>query len=202
MGGVVGSVIGAAGSIIGGQQAASASKKAAMIQAAAADRAGERALTGYKYLTEGAGAKPMQGYIDAGQRALGNQGTTQNLMMDLLGITNYGNQTRPAAPAPAANGGGGAPAPTGAPENNLPGGQNFWQQFWQSRQGQQPMGTYGNEVQGGYQSFPTAWSQPGVAGPTGGQGATSAVKYAPGTTYAMAASPEQAQANYNAFGFY
>lgn len=101
MGGVVGSVIGAAGSIIGGQQAASASKKAAMIQAAAADRAGERALTGYKYLTEGAGAKPMQGYIDAGQRALGNQGMTQNLMMDLLGITNYGNQRNPQQPAAA-----------------------------------------------------------------------------------------------------
>lgn len=115
MGGVLGSVVGAAGSIIGGKQSANASKKAAQIQAAAQDRAGERALTGYKYLTEGAGAAPMKGYIDAGQTALKNQGTTQNLMMDLLGITNYGNQRNPAAEAPAA-------APAGAaPTNGLQG---------------------------------------------------------------------------------
>ena len=48
MGGIVGSVIGAAGSIIGGQQSAKAAKQAAQIQAAAQDRAGERALTGYR----------------------------------------------------------------------------------------------------------------------------------------------------------
>ena len=106
MGSVIGAGIGAVGSIIGGQQSAKAAKQSAMIQAAAADRAGERALTGYKYLTEGKGAAPMQGYIDAGQRALGNQGTTQNLMMDLLGITGYGNAQNPAS-------GGGAPAPAG-----------------------------------------------------------------------------------------
>ena len=105
MGSVIGAGIGAAGSIIGGKQSAKAAKQAAQIQAAAADRAGERALTGYRYLTEGAGAAPMRGYIDAGQRALGNQGQTQNLMMDLLGITGYAN-----------NGGGGPnPAPTPAP---------------------------------------------------------------------------------------
>lgn len=118
MGSVIGSVIGAGASLIGGQQSAKAAKQSAMIQAAAQDRAGERALTGYKYLTEGEGAAPMRGYIDAGQRALGNQGTTQNLMMDLLGITGYGNATRP---APAAGGGGGEAPAAGGGGNALTG---------------------------------------------------------------------------------
>lgn len=117
MGSVIGSVIGAGASLIGGQQSAKAAKQSAMIQAAAQDRAGERALTGYKYLTEGEGAAPMKGYIDQGQRALGNQGTTQNLMMDLLGITGYGNAQQPPqgqpAPQPA-----GQPAPQGGQQPN------------------------------------------------------------------------------------
>ena len=117
MGSVIGAGIGAVGSIIGGKQSAKAAKQSAMIQAAAADRAGERALTGYRYLTEGAGAAPMQNYINTGQRALTNQGTTQNLMMDLLGITGYANAggggpTQPAAPAPT---------PQAANSNALPG---------------------------------------------------------------------------------
>ena len=120
MGSVLGPVVGAAGSIIGGMQSADASKKAALIQAAAQDRAGERALTGYKYLTEGAGAQPMNNYINAGQTALTNQGSTQNLMMDLLGISNYANQggggpTQPAAPATAP-----APAAPNALGGNIP----------------------------------------------------------------------------------
>ena len=106
MGSVIGAGIGAAGSIIGGQQSAKAAKQSAMIQAAAADRAGERALTGYKYLTEGEGAAPMKQYINAGTTALGHQGNTQSLMMDLLGITGYENSRNGAS-------GGGAPAPAG-----------------------------------------------------------------------------------------
>ena len=106
MGSVIGAGIGAVGSIIGGQQSAKAAKQSAMIQAAAADRAGERALTGYKYLTEGAGAAPMKQYINAGTTALGHQGNTQNLMMDLLGITGYENARN--------GGGGGTPAPSNA----------------------------------------------------------------------------------------
>jgi hypothetical protein len=133
MGSIAGPLIGAGASLIGGAQSASAAKKSAMIQAQAQDRAGERALTGYKYLTEGAGAAPMQGYINSGQRALGQQGTTQNLMMDLLGITGYGNSQGGGgggggapAPAPAAPAGGGQPnafaAPGGMP---IAGGQGY-----------------------------------------------------------------------------
>lgn len=107
MGSIIGAGIGAVGSIIGGQQSAKAAKQSAMIQAAAADRAGERALTGYKYLTEGAGAAPMRSYIDAGQRALGNQGGVQNMMMDLLGVSGYMNSGGGGPAAPAAGGGGG-----------------------------------------------------------------------------------------------
>lgn len=89
----MGGIIGGIGSAIGASQQASAAKESAAIQAAAMDRAGERALTGYNYLTSGAGAQPMNSYIQSGQAALNNQGTTQNLMMDLLGITDYGNST-------------------------------------------------------------------------------------------------------------
>ena len=114
MGSVIGAGIGAVGSIIGGQQSAKAAKQSAMIQAAAADRAGERALTGYKYLTEGAGAAPMKQYINAGTTALGHQGNTQSLMMDLLGITGYEN-SRNGAQTPATGGGAAPAAGGGAP---------------------------------------------------------------------------------------
>lgn len=111
MGAVIGAGIGAVGSIIGGQQSAKAAKQSAQIQAAAADRAGERALTGYRYLTDGEGSGPMKQYIGAGTTALGHQGETQNLMMDLLGITNYENRPggkpqNALAPAPQQNAGG------------------------------------------------------------------------------------------------
>ena len=110
----MGSIIGGIGSAIGASQQASAAKKAAEIQAAAMDRAGERALTGYKYLTEGAGAAPMNNYIQTGQRALNNQSTTQNLMMDLLGVTGYHNgQTT--QPVNALGTTGGVYAPPTAP---------------------------------------------------------------------------------------
>ena len=95
MGDIAGSAIGAIGGLIGGQQQASAAKQAAQIQAAAADRAGERALTGFRYMTEGPGAEPMNAYITQGQRALGQQGTTQNLLADLLGVTGYGAASQP-----------------------------------------------------------------------------------------------------------
>ena len=111
----MGGIIGGIGNYLGAKESAQGAKESAAIQAAAMDRAGERALTGYNYLTSGAGAQPMNNYIQSGQAALRNQGTTQNLMMDLLGITNYANQKaaqNPAAPAPVDNGGGGGGAPT------------------------------------------------------------------------------------------
>ena len=58
----------------------------------------------------------MQGYVKAGQTALRNQGTTQNLMMDLLGITKYGNSLVPPS-APAQN--TGTSTAPGAPYNTF-----------------------------------------------------------------------------------
>ena len=110
----MGSIIGGIGSAIGGMASANAAKDAAKIQAAAADRAGERALTGYRYLTEGAGAAPMNNYIQTGQRALNNQSTTQNLMMDLLGVTGYGAGQR-TQPINALGANGAIYAPPSAP---------------------------------------------------------------------------------------
>ena len=113
MGSIIGAGIGAVGSIIGGQQSAKAAKQSAQIQAAAQDRAGERALTGYKYLTEGAGAAPMNNYIQSGQRALNSQGGVQNMMMDLLGVSGYMNTGQGGQ-----GGGQSAPAPAQGPQPN------------------------------------------------------------------------------------
>ncbi len=170
MGSVIGAGIGAVGSIIGGQQSAKAAKQSAMIQAAAADRAGERALTGYKYLTEGEGAAPMKQYINAGTTALGHQGNTQNLMMDLLGITGYEN-SRNGAQTPATGGGGTPAAGGGAPAAG--GSGNAFSHYMQPPVDRNPP------------PFPTWYQQqsgqfaPGQAMPAQGQPAPQ-VQYGPG----------------------
>lgn len=75
MGSIIGGLIGGVGQLFG------ASK-----QAKAAERAGELSMTGYNYLTSGAGAAPTRAYVNAGQSALQGQGTTQNALAQLLGI--------------------------------------------------------------------------------------------------------------------
>lgn len=192
MGSVIGAGIGAVGSIIGGQQSAKAAKQSAMIQAAAADRAGERALTGYKYLTEGEGAAPMKQYINAGTTALGHQGNTQSLMMDLLGITGYEN-SRNGAQTPATGGGGTPAAGGGAPAAG--GSGNAFSHYMQppgydTPQGATPAGTFGLDNAGmpvdrNPPPFPTWYQQqsgqfaPGQAMPAQGQPAPQ-FQYGPG----------------------
>lgn len=78
--------MGGIGGAIGGMMQADAARDAAEIQAQAADRAGQRAMTGYNYLTKGAGAAPMQSYINTGVNALGTQGRVQGTMLELLGL--------------------------------------------------------------------------------------------------------------------
>lgn len=87
MGGIIGGVMG----MMGAQAQADAAKESAAIQAAAMDRAGERALTGYKYLTEGAGAPYSQAYMNTGVNALASQSGVQNSMLGLLGLGQYAN---------------------------------------------------------------------------------------------------------------
>lgn len=68
MGGVIGGIIGGVGQYAAAQAQADAAKQAAQL-----------ALTGYNYLTKGAGAVPNQGYIDTGSNA-------NNMMAGLLGV--------------------------------------------------------------------------------------------------------------------
>ncbi len=75
MGDIIGGIIGGVG------QAAAASA-----QADAAKHAADLSMTGYNYLTKGAGAAPETAYINAGQTALKGQGTTQNAIAQLLGV--------------------------------------------------------------------------------------------------------------------
>lgn len=75
MGDLVGGIIGGIGSIAGG-----------IIQANAASDAAKQALTGYNYLTTGAGSKPAQAIIDAGQSGLGTEGQAIDTQKQLLGL--------------------------------------------------------------------------------------------------------------------
>lgn len=104
--------MGGIGGLIGGMMQADAATEAADIQAKAMDRAGERALTGYKYLTSGEGAPYAQSYMNTGVNALASQSGVQNQMLGLLGLNQLGNvgaQTPTTAPFQAA-----AAAPGGA----------------------------------------------------------------------------------------
>lgn len=75
MGDIVGGVLGGVGSIIG-----------SVIQSNAADAAAKQALTGYNYLTTGAGKQPSQNIIDAGQAGLQTSQQSQDAQKQLLGL--------------------------------------------------------------------------------------------------------------------
>lgn len=114
----MGGIMGGIGSMVGASMQADAARDAANINAAAADRAGERALTGYKYLTSGAGAAPMQNYINAGQNALGKQTGVQDAMMELLGLG--GDNSGSGSGDANANANASASAGAGGPVTYLP----------------------------------------------------------------------------------
>lgn len=73
------------GNLIGGLVSGGAQYAASQQQAKSAAAATKAAMTGYNYLTSGAGAAPEQSYIDAGTTALQGVGNTQNSEAQLLG---------------------------------------------------------------------------------------------------------------------
>lgn len=85
MGGVVGGIVSGVGSYMGARAQAKAAERSAELQLQASREASEAALTGYRYLTEGDGAQPIQSYIDRGQEALGQQTNALNMQAQLLG---------------------------------------------------------------------------------------------------------------------
>lgn len=76
MGDIIGGVLGGVGSIAG-----------AIIQANSAAEARKDALTGYNYLTTGAGAAPSNAIISAGQSALTRSNSLQDTQSQLLGLS-------------------------------------------------------------------------------------------------------------------
>lgn len=82
MGDIIGGILGGVGSIAG-----------ALIQSNAAAQARKDALTGYNYLTTGAGAAPSKAFIDAGTSALGTVGAAQGAQKQLLGLAPMGDGT-------------------------------------------------------------------------------------------------------------
>ncbi len=86
------------GSIIGGVVSGIGANQAAKQQAKAADKATQAAMTGYNYLTSGAGSQPEKAYINAGQTALAGQGTTQNTIAQLLGTAHVPTADQTSAP--------------------------------------------------------------------------------------------------------
>lgn len=78
--GFLGGILGGIGGMIGSGQQASADQQAA-----------GAALTGYNYLTSGAGGAPENTYIGAGTNALSNQQGTQNTEAQLLGTQTLGS---------------------------------------------------------------------------------------------------------------
>lgn len=75
MGEVIGGILGGVGSIAG-----------AMIQADAAEKARKQALTGYNYLTEGAGKTTSNAFVDYGRRGVQDADIARNAQMQLLGL--------------------------------------------------------------------------------------------------------------------
>lgn len=114
--GFLGGIIGGVGSIIGASKQAKAAERSAQAQLEAAKYAADMSLTGYNYLTQGAGAAPMQNIIDAGQQSLAGQGSALSQMGALLGVP-PGVAPTPEAPQVAAGPGGAPtlPRPTGLP---------------------------------------------------------------------------------------
>jgi hypothetical protein len=164
------------GGIIGGVgQAAAASE-----QADAAKAATEAAQQGFKYLTTGAGAKPMTNYINAGQTALTGQGTTQNAMAQLLGMapraplwSTPGTPATPGTPGtPGGAPGAGAPGslPQGAGSGGGGGGFNLPTDGRQIVHNERMPG--GGSSGGNYESFVNGPSQ--AAAPGGQAGAPGA----------------------------
>lgn len=109
MGEIIGGIIGGVG------QAAAASA-----QADAAKHAADLSMTGYNYLTKGAGAAPTQAYIDAGKTALQGQGTTQNAIAQLLGVAPRAPLYGGTSPAPQAAAQAAAPVHVNNPASPSP----------------------------------------------------------------------------------
>lgn len=74
MGQILGGLLGGIGGMVGGG-----------MQSGADQQAAQQALTGYNYLTSGAGAAPENTYINAGTNALSGLQGTQNSEAQLLG---------------------------------------------------------------------------------------------------------------------
>ena len=85
MGSIIGGAIQAGATVDAAGIEAQAAQQAAQIQQQSAAAAVQAAQTGYNYLTTGAGSGAESNYVNAGQTALSNEGTTQNMIAQLLG---------------------------------------------------------------------------------------------------------------------
>lgn len=73
------------GAVVGGLAQGVGGYFGAQAEQQAANKAAQTANQGFNYLTQGQGAAPTQGYVNAGQNALAGQGATQNAIAGLLG---------------------------------------------------------------------------------------------------------------------